>query len=102
MPMNINLTEILFPLVISVMFLVICYARAYAIRRGKPLTSFMKNSIWYATIFCLGMAYAMALQERLEAVFGSPHAWIFATVAWVLILGGAAWLQHRKTFFAKS
>jgi hypothetical protein len=100
--MKINLTEILFPLVISVIFLVICYAWAYAIRRGKPLTNFMKNSIWYATISCLGMAYAMALRERLEAVFGSPHAWIFATVAWVLILGGTAWLQYRKkTFFTK-
>ena len=95
--MNIDPIKMLFPPVLSLIVLALSYAWSRAVRRGKPLTPFMKKLLWYAPIFCLGMLYAMAWHEELEGIFGSENAWITTTVVWGLLLVFIAWFQHRKT-----
>jgi hypothetical protein len=49
----------------------------------------------YATVFVLGMGYAIMFQDHLAALFHWASAWIAMIVAWGALLAAIAWTKHR-------
>jgi len=81
--------------VLTGVFALVCYIYARLVRRGKKVTSTQKKMITYASLFCLGMGFAMILNPQLQDIVHWNHAWIAATLLWVAFLSSAGWAFSR-------
>jgi hypothetical protein len=91
------ISNLLGPPIVAVVSFGLSWGWAKAVRRGRPLTLFMKVMLTYGSIFMLGMGYAMAFGDPLGSVLNmSPkRAWIPVSIAWALALGFVAWRRHK-------
>jgi len=90
--------NLLGPPIVAVVFLGLGWGWAKAVRRGRPLTLFMKVMLMYGSLFMLGMGYAMAFGDPLATVLNmSPkRAWIPVSIVWAFALGIVAWRKHKS------
>jgi hypothetical protein len=90
--------NLLGPPIVAAVFFGLSWGWAKAVRRGRPLTLFMKVMLTYGSIFMLGMGYAMAFGDSLGTVLNmSPkRAWIPVSIAWAFALAGIAWWRHKR------
>jgi hypothetical protein len=95
MKTEIDLFDLLFPPVITLVVLVLGYVQSRIIRRGKPLSSLQRKLMFYGPVFTLGMCYAIMLQDHLAALFHWQSACIAVIVAWGALLAAIAWTRYR-------
>lgn len=90
--------NLLGPPIIVLFFFGLSWGWAKTVRRGRPLTVFMKLMLTYGSLFMLGMGYAMAFGDPLGTVLSmSPkRAWIPVSIAWAFTLGVVAWRRQKS------
>lgn len=83
-------TDILIPPIVAGLFPV--WSEGRVIRRGRPLSVFLRESLLYATFFVLAMLYSMAAVK----IFWWPlPLGIVLTAACAVLLRWIGWSQHK-------
>jgi hypothetical protein len=90
-----NLDRLVGPPIFSLIFLAFGYSYMRLVRRGRALSQFQKGMVAYATLFTLGMGYAIAWKEQLAILLGWGEVWILAMIGWGALLGLMAWTRHH-------
>jgi len=92
-----NLDRIIGPPIFSLVFLAIGYTWMKMVRRGNVLTAFQRTMVKYATLFTIGMGYAIAWKEPLAETFRWPSIWIVFLILWGGLLAAGWWRQHQRS-----
>jgi len=92
--MNLELLDFVIPFLGALIFLVIGRLWLTVVRRGQPLTRFMRAALVYGTLFVLGLGYLMMLAGNLHW----SQTLLFTTLA---LWGGAValfarWRYHKR------
>jgi hypothetical protein len=85
------LQDIVFAPILTIIFGLICYWRLNVLRRGRPLTSFMRVLLVCLCLFALGMTYAILFQDGLAALLHWKEAWLAAILGLAAVLTLFAW-----------
>src|SRR5215467_4657073 len=87
------LQDVVFAPILTLIFGFICYWRFRALRRGRPLTPFLRVLMICLCLFALGMAYAILFQDGLATLLHWKGAWLAAILGWAVVLALFAWRQ---------
>jgi formate/nitrite transporter FocA (FNT family) len=91
--MNFGIADFVIPLGVALVFLGIGRLWLLAVRRGQPLTPFMKGALLYGFVFVLGLGYLLMLGGNLNW----PQTFLFSIVGlWGGIVVLLAWWRHHR------
>ena len=91
--MNFGVTDIIIPLCVALAFLGLGRLWLLVVRRGQPLTPFMKGALLYGFLFVLGVGYLMMFGGNLHW----PQPLLFSMVGlWGAMVALFAWWHHQK------
>jgi hypothetical protein len=83
--MTILAFKLLFPLVGSVIFLLLSYGWARGL--SNPLTVVQKKMLVFGGLFAVGMSYLIMWQYDLSAKSHMPHLYLLGIFAWAILSG---------------
>jgi len=87
------LQNIIFAPTLTLIFGLICYWRLRALRRGRPLTPFLRVLMICLCLFAVGAVYAILFQDGLATLLHWKGAWLAAILGWAVVLALFTWRQ---------
>lgn len=94
--MNIDWTAVAAIPVLTLILLGVIYLWSRGVRRGKPLLPLQKSMILYASLFSLGMGYAIVFKDQIAALVHWRDAWVVVVILWGIALAFVAWQRHWR------
>jgi len=93
--MNIDWTAVAAIPVLTLILLGVIYLWSRGVRRGKPLLPLQKSMILYASLFSLGMGYAIVFKDQIAELTRWQSGWVVVVILWGVVLAFVARHRHR-------